>query len=158
MKLARQVLAQAGVTTSQSVVAREETIERRRHWVVKNTAHLEVWPKSSPLEGRWSVELRLVYDMAATGDAVFIYKGSLGLKREIDPEKGPESFVRYDVDVTHTMAIDEPCHLNILQPSPFNDRIHVRLPGVRIPEWELQTTLEYLCSTELRDELRARYS
>jgi hypothetical protein len=158
MKVARHVLAQAGVTTSQSVVAREETVERRHHWVVENTAHLEVWPKSLLLEGRWSVELRLVYDAVAASDSVFIYKGSMGLKREIDPEKGPESFLRYDVDVTHLMAMDEPCHLNILQISPFEDRIHVRLPGVRIHEWELKPTLEYLCSPDLRDELRARYA
>lgn len=158
MKLARHVLAQAGVTTSQSVAVREETIERRRHWVMKNTGHLEVWPNSAPLEGRWSVELRLVYDTVAGGGDVFVYSGSIGLQREIDAEKGPKSFIRYDVDITHTMAIDEPCHLNILQPSPFNDRIHVRLPGIGISEWDLRATLEYLCSPDLRDELSARYS
>jgi len=136
----------------------EETLDGRRHWVVQNQARLEVWPGSELLPGRWSIELRLVYDTEAAGEEVFIHQGSLGLKREINPNKGPQSFIRYDIDVNRMMVIDEPCHLHVLQASPFDDRLHLRLPGVRVPHWELESTLQYLCSNELRDELQARYA
>lgn len=157
MKVARHILAQAGVTTSQSVTMREDTLDGRNHWIIQNQTRLEVWPNSEPLKGRWSVELRLVYDTEAAGEEVFVYQGSLGLKREMTADKGPQSFIRYDVDVTRPLTIDEPCHLHVAQIGPFNDRIHIRLPGVRIPHWELKPTLQYLCSSEMRDELRARY-
>jgi hypothetical protein len=158
MKAARHVLAQAGVTTSQSVIASEERIDGRQHWVVQNQSRLEIWANSPPLEGRWAVELRLVYDADPAAGAVFVRKGSLGLGRETDPDQGSHSFLRYDVDVANVIVLDEPCHLNVLQEAPFDDRIHFRLPGVPITEWSLEPTLKYLCSRELRDELRARFT
>jgi hypothetical protein len=158
MKAARHVLAQAGVTTSQSVIADEQTIEGRRHWVLQNQSRLEVWANSPPLEGRWAVELRLIYDAEPAAGEVFVRKGSLGLAWETDPEQGPDSFMRYDVDVDNVVVLGEPCHLNVRQETPFDDRIHFRLPGLSITEWSLEPTLQYLCSSELRDELRARFS
>lgn len=158
MKTARHILARAGVTTSQSVTASEETIDARRHWVVQNRSRLELWADTPPLKGRWAVELRLVYDADPAATTVFVSKGSLGLVRETDPERGPHSFLRYDVDVANIVALEEPCHVHVLQEEPFDDRIHLRLPGVRLPEWILEPTLGYLCSSELRDELADRFA
>lgn len=156
MKVARGVLAHAGVTDYMSVVPKEKPKAGRMHWVLENTSHLEIWQDSEPLAGRWSLELQLVYDADPEGDAVFVNSGSIGLKRELDDGR-PRSFLRYDIDVAKPVAIGESCHLHAIQVAPFHDRIHLRLPGIELEEWKLGPTLEYLCSGSLRDELRSRY-
>lgn len=157
-KVAKNVLANHGVQGAPSVIAKEHEIDHRRHWTLANYSRLEVWKDAPSLIGRWAIEVKLVYDAEPAGGDVFIRSGSLGLQWEAENAESAISFMRYDVDVSRQQALGEPCHLNVLQPVPFDDRIHLRIPAVPIFEWNLRPTLEFLCSSELRDELGARLS
>ena len=157
-KVAKNVLARHGVQGAPSVIAGEKTIGHRRYWTLVNTSRLEVWRDAPSSMGRWAIEVKLQYDTEPAGEDAFVRSGSLGLQWEAENAESAISFMRYDVDVSRQLALGEPCHLNVLQPTPFDDRIHLRLPAVQISEWSLGPTLEFLCSSELRDELNARFS
>jgi hypothetical protein len=154
MRTARNVLAKNNVKLAPSVIAKPEHLEGREHWTVKSASRLEVWAGTPGLKGRWSIQVQIIYDTDPGGSSVYIKKGSFGLNWNDD--RTARSFLRYDVDVLRQDTIGEPCHLNVLQPDPFGDRLHLRIPGFSITEWELGPTLEFLSSTQLRDEIVAR--
>lgn len=158
-KTAGSVLSENGVRFFQTVVARQERVDGRLLWRLRNTSHMQVWSGDGDVGGRWYVDVDIAYDVDTLDgkEEVFVPKSSLGLSWEPEGAAAVASFVRYDVDLRKAASLTEPCHVNVLQVKPFDDHIHYRLPAAGIQkEWPLRSTLEFLCSPTLRDDIAAR--
>jgi hypothetical protein len=156
--LARSILGANNVQLFGSVIPAPKQVGGRSLWTLYNASRLELWNGEVP--GRWSLKLDITYDGDGLGRAsrVFVRSGSFGLVWQPTESEKERSFVRYDVDVDRAVSLGEPCHFHVLQAGKFSDRLHFRIPAVSIEEWPMGPTLEFLCSSALRDEIRERLS
>ncbi|MGH9917951.1 MAG: hypothetical protein ACRD6W_03625, partial [Nitrososphaerales archaeon] len=87
----------------------------------------------------WNVKLMIRF-LAPIGEGAEVTTST----SSIAVRRGDSCFARYDYDTQHG------CHLNILQKSPFEDRIHYEAVGLAGP-WNWVKVLEYVLDTLVRE-------
>jgi hypothetical protein len=133
---------------------REDSVE---HWKVRNSGHIRLpW---SELPGEWFLHMSWLFRNTVAEPSVELVESSIGLNVEghAITEGGPTSLVRYDEDRRPRDAglASRRAHLNVLQPRPLSDKLH--LPAFGIGEWKAEDVLDFLVSDELRCELGRRF-
>ena len=127
---------------------------------VRNSSRIYLQP-SPKLAGRWDLHVGWELRRQPTGDGLVVYMSSLGVNAEgsdFAPE-GRICVVRYDVD--HGRAYNAPGrpwlgrHLNVLQPAPLADHVHLPIPGDEA-EWSTPDLIDLLLCKSFFDDIRQR--